>query len=516
VEHVVRPAVDQGDPPALEAPEEAVEDGDRRREEPALGDLDELLRKYLCSGLGGDGLLPTLPGAGGYLGGSRGEVGESARRGGRDVSPRSKAYLNGHPSGFEKGRQMDPDIRPTLVSVAAFVAALALSFWLLTSGLDFLVLLSLVVIPPLSLFALVFLWRFPLGRVAAPPEQVLASIAQAMRRSLYRVTEEPGQLTVRTGSLSAVKVRARPVPEGTALSYTVYATPAGWSLIMIVFILLYQLVMFTAPAVLYILLQVRGFVRERVLPLVASGGLPPFATPGGDVRTVLIEGLSEGYRIASEASEAEHSTYHDLLLLAFALGLVTWALVFPGVFVSSVEPDFVQRLLVSSVVALLGGTGVALGSGLLIRHVLRPRLLRLDLWTGQLRDALAREAGWAPLVGEPKSTLELLIEASSEVPTWLSALRRGGLSREPGTWVVIVLAAFWGLFLIGAAGFLAASLPLVAIIAGTGGAGLVAGTYFLYRGWHRRVDAEKAQIVSSWDRRLAAIRAQMEQFLQDL
>ena len=85
MEHVVRPAVDQGDSPALEAPEEAVEDRDRRRQEPPLGDLDELLRKYLCSSLGGDGLLPTNRWAGGYLGGVRGEVGESARRGPRDL-----------------------------------------------------------------------------------------------------------------------------------------------------------------------------------------------------------------------------------------------------------------------------------------------------------------------------------------------------------------------------------------------------------------------------------------------
>jgi len=61
VEHVIGPAVDQRDPPALEAPEEAVEDGDRRREEPPFGDLDELLRKYLCSSLGVDGLLPASP-----------------------------------------------------------------------------------------------------------------------------------------------------------------------------------------------------------------------------------------------------------------------------------------------------------------------------------------------------------------------------------------------------------------------------------------------------------------------
>jgi len=60
MEHVVRATVDQGDPPALEAPEEAVQDGDRRREEPPLGDLDELLRNYLCAGLGGDRAPPRV------------------------------------------------------------------------------------------------------------------------------------------------------------------------------------------------------------------------------------------------------------------------------------------------------------------------------------------------------------------------------------------------------------------------------------------------------------------------
>jgi len=83
VEHVVGPAVDQRDPPALEPPEEAVEDRDRRREEPPLRDLDELRRKYLCSSLGVDGLLPTCRWVRGYLGGGWGEVGESARHAGR-------------------------------------------------------------------------------------------------------------------------------------------------------------------------------------------------------------------------------------------------------------------------------------------------------------------------------------------------------------------------------------------------------------------------------------------------
>jgi len=83
VEHVVRPAVDQRDPSALEAAEEAVEDGDGGREEPPLRDLDELRWKYLCSSLGVDGLLPTCRWVRGYLGGGWGEVGESARHAGR-------------------------------------------------------------------------------------------------------------------------------------------------------------------------------------------------------------------------------------------------------------------------------------------------------------------------------------------------------------------------------------------------------------------------------------------------
>jgi len=60
VEHVVGPAVDQRDTAALEPPEEAVQDGDRRREEPPLGELDELLRKYLGSSLGVDWAPPRV------------------------------------------------------------------------------------------------------------------------------------------------------------------------------------------------------------------------------------------------------------------------------------------------------------------------------------------------------------------------------------------------------------------------------------------------------------------------
>jgi len=406
---------------------------------------------------------------------------------------------------------VDRDIRPTLVLVVAFLVALGFFFWIFTA-VEWLVALGLVSVP-LALFAVVFLWRVRIGHVAAPPEQVLAAIAHGMRLGLYRVSEEPGELTIRVGSMSAVKVRARPALGGTDLTYTVYATPGGWSLLMVMFFL-WELAVFTAPVTLFILMQVRAFVRERVLSYALPGGLPPAPAPS-DVRAILIDSLSEGYRVASEAAEAEKSAYHDLLAFAFFLGFVAWGLVFIEALLSSAEVDFARRLQDSSLIALVAGTAVAVALGLGIRYVLRPRLRLLETWATRLREALAREAGGARPPEASPSAFELLSEASKEVPVWFAALRRGGMSREPGTWVAIFFAGIWGVTLLGLAVSLA-GLVLIAIPAGAAGLGFLALAYLLYRGWQRRVEAERASVMASWDLRLSAIRAQMERFLQDL
>ena len=408
---------------------------------------------------------------------------------------------------------MDRDIRAMLVLVTGFLVALVLFFWIFTSALDILLQLGFV-FAPLALFAAVFLWRFRIGHVAGPPEQVLAAIAHAMRRSLYRVTEEPGQLTIRIGSISAVKVRARATAGGTDLTYTPYGTTTGWSLLMVMFFL-WELAVFTAPVVLFILVQVRDFVRGRILPYVSAGGFPPAPAPG-DVQAMLIDGLSEGHRLASEAVEAEQSSYQDLLVFGFFLGFVTWALVFIMWFLSSAESDFALRLQDSSLIALAVGAAVTVAFGLGIRHVFRPRLLRMKAWAGRLREALERETGWAPPQETAPSAFEIVSEATGEVPLWLAALRRGGLSREPGTWAAILVAAFWGATLLWLAVTLVALSLLIAVPLGAGGFGLLSLAYLLYRGWHRKVETERANALSTWGTRLSSIRAQMERFLQDL
>jgi len=400
--------------------------------------------------------------------------------------------------------------------VAAVSAALAvpLAIWALVLSGNFWLQIALVLVP-LALFSVVFVSKGRIGHLAVPPERALAGIAHAMRASLYRVTEETGSLTVRLDSVSAVKVLARPAADGTDVYFQPYATPAGWSFIIISFFL-WSLAFLAVPLILFIFMEARGFARDRIASLTTGGAQPPAPLAATEVKALLIDGLSEGNRLASEAYEAEQSGYHDWLLLALLGGIVTWGLVFAWTFTASAEPDFGRRLEVPTVIAVAAGTMVTVLGGLVVRAALRSRLLRLKGWADRLRDALATEAGSTAPREHLPSSFELLSEAARQLPEWLTSLRRGGLSRDPGTWLVIVIAGFWSASLFVGAASLAVFAPLLAAVLTLGGFLLTALCYLLYQRWRRRVDSERERTLSDWDRRLDSVRTSMDQFLRDL
>ena len=372
-----------------------------------------------------------------------------------------------------------------------------------------------LVLAPLVLFAAAFLWKGRIGHVAAPPDRALAGIAYALRMSMHRVEERSGSLTVRLGSSTAVKVIARPSGDGADLFYQPYATPAGWSILMILFFL-WTFAIISVPIVLYIFVRSWEFVRFQIAPFTAPGAMPPVPPIPTEVQALLIASLSEGHRLASEAYEAEQSTYHDFMIMAVVCGIAAWGLIFIWAFTSSADPDFGRRIGDANILSLTAGTVVAIIVGLAIRAGLRPRLLLLKGWADRLWGALATEVGWATRGESAPSTFELLSEASRELPRWFRSFRRGGLSREPGTWVVIFAVGIWAAFLFFGAASFALSAPFLAAGLALGGLLLALACYYLYQGWRTRLDSEEERLRSDWDHRLGTARESMERFFKDL
>ena len=115
------------------------------------------------------------------------------------------------------------------------------------------------------------------------------------------------------------------------------------------------------------------------------------------------------------------------------------------------------------------------------------------------------------------SSFELLLDASTQVPDWLDAQRKAGLSADPGiAFVVLVLTAFCASMIVNALyAALFGTLSVVPIWAGL--AAILAGiTAWIWYRWRRREDARLADSKSAWDAHVQALRARMDRFLEEM
>src|SRR4030042_187166 len=146
----------------------------------------------------------------------------------------------------------------------------------------------------------------------------------------------------------------------------------------------------SAIASLFIFGSAFRYVDTKVAPRLA--GLQAVVSAPKDVKATLIDSLSEGHRLAQEASESVKSNYEDLIII----------------------------ILVSGIAFFFGGF--------------------LAAWWLQPPDMASSD-------GFP-SSFEIIAEAWGEVPSWLAARRRAGMFRHPSIWTAIVVFAYSGFLLL--------------------------------------------------------------------
>jgi len=271
--------------------------------------------------------------------------------------------------------------------------------------------------------------------VAAPPSLVLRDIAFRLRILGYTVNAAKSPMLVQIDSMSALKVHVRAGPRGTEIRYEVDATTLGWVVVLILMFTGY-LSLVSVGVAIFIHVTAAGFARKRLLPALQH---PPLGTlPRSDVRSFLIEGLSEAQRLASEAYTWETEANQNAIGLIVIGSIVLWIACLLGL--PLLAPQMVNMLLFDAAIATVtSGTAAFLGSWMV--HVRsRPLLRELERDVDMYRAALANEIMGVPTPQDTRGGLELLLYAAQRSPRWREIRRRRRTWHDP--WLGFTVFAF--------------------------------------------------------------------------
>ena len=361
-----------------------------------------------------------------------------------------------------------------------------------------------------------FSLRFRLQVVKREPREVLEDLAHRLRVSKYRVSDRRTILSVRISSIAATNIRAKQAHEGTLITYQASATPLGWGLILVTLFFLYYLSPIAFAMALFILYKSVTFAINRVLPRLSQLPIPSSLAREYDTRAMLIDGLSEGRRISSETYEAARSNYHDTIIVAVVLAsiLSSVAALLLGYYVLQ-DVDSRLRVEMSSASGVLTGVVLSLVAWRFLARKSKPILKELKSWEARFDVVLSREVSSANPPDSEPSSFELIAESLKEIPSWLRILRKAGMFRQPGQWLLIFFATLMG----GALAFAGivelisgrvqdSVLPLAISVA------LGCLVAVLYLTWKRRTQEESKSTLGSWSARYETLKTEMETYLR--
>ncbi len=237
---------------------------------------------------------------------------------------------------------------------------------------------------------------------------------------------------------------------------------------------------------------------------------PVVAEPGAETREMLNRGLAEVQALAEKAYWSAGKAYESFrgatLVTAGWIALLAYLVLRPA----EGDPFFVLRTSLAAAVALALLVAVAVP---VLRRLRRRFLPAINLAIGWGRSLwYARNPPPdRPRTDDPRSSFELLVEASSHIPEWRALVRGRGKFLGPGLAYVMYLLLLFGLFIFvgvysspygSVAGVFVAVLLILGIPA-----------YFVeaWR-WEREFD----RIRSEWTGRYAEVRARMADFVEGL
>jgi len=371
-----------------------------------------------------------------------------------------------------------------------------------------------------TLWGLLFYIVPRLDTATGTPKEVLQDLAHRLRSGRYRVTEEPGKLSIQITPLVAVKIHAVADGANSEILYQADATPGGWTVLVLLFLFTRGFAGF--PLALYHFLKARGFAEGQLRPQLPKGGIPRAKVGAGDIRDRLIDSLSEGHRLAAEAFEATQSSYEDRWLEigfgAFSLWSIVAVTLGVGLHDSILAHNPAYLLIIPSAIT----TAIFVPAVWSTRKWFKPRIRDYREWADRLRRALEKETANETTESLEPSAFELIAQAYRQVPTWLDARRKGSFSREPGAWMLIftcaIIAVLLVMFAIILYSFTIWSLGLLiwSLVLLIGAAALIGFCYLLYLRLRGRANEEGSRTLKDWNYRLDVMHQKMVKYLEEL
>ncbi len=401
------------------------------------------------------------------------------------------------------------------ILVAAIVVLLLIAIFILPPGPSPFIFLAVSLIGVTVVFAGLFLpWRkvaqSPLG-----PDALQKHMVYQLRRGGLRVEESPEGTKVRLGSVAAVRFRIRAIAGGSEIRYQPYATSSGWGTLITLIVLMWTSLI-GLIAIVHVEHKARRFARDRLRGIVTGVDSLPPPSPD-DIRVLLVHGLSEGHRLASDAYEAQRSALGDMIAIVAVAGLAVWAITLLALFIGlPAESPWREGLSLLGLSTLIGG-GATAGLEWAVWRRARPKILASRGWVERLRLALVRETSRRPPAPAEPSSAELLIELSEQIPGWLRVRRWAGLSGDQAAgWTVFIASffAFWAFWL--AFDFAFMGVALVALLAALCGTGLAVAAYVYWARWRAKQEEAIERTLAEWRQRVEALRSRLDRFLQDL
>ncbi len=286
-----------------------------------------------------------------------------------------------------------------------------------------------------------FTMSFRLCEVERPSSQVLRSLALALRADNPNTKMTGDKLVVRVGTWTTVEISAIGDGNRTTVSARAGATISGWVVVLILALVLSTFAIVALTVALIIFTRGHASANRRHVEIVTASHSDLPVSELIDLNKGIVDTLSEGRRIASEARRSVQLSYRLKILAILLIGM--WIL--PAVIVllarqalGGDSADLPENIYFYAILADLV-IGIALIAR--VRNRMKPVIAEYRQWENRLDNLLSMDTS-DKKDNIDESVIESLVEVAERTEKWTREQKRASASNDPMTWLLIIILLY--------------------------------------------------------------------------